>query len=535
MQGTSNILNYSFLSSPKVKKIGIWGLIALGVLPQLPLIISWFLGIDSNWNHIAEHLLPKLLINTLSLVLLVVLGAGLIGTLLAYIMSHYRFPGHRWLNWALLLPLAIPAYVMAFVFLGWLDYSGLIQTQLRAWGVNMTWDARQGYTSLVIVLSLMFFPYVYGVLKPNFERTYPEMDIQAAALGAGPWRRFWRIQFPLAFPSLFLGMMLVMMETLADYGTVSIFNTPTLTTAIVSAWQDFYSLKLAMQLASLILLVAWTLFMVDHWVKVSRPRVLNKWQKITPTTLKGYQAWSIFVLVFTIFSISFLLPFIQLLYWAIISDQSFTDSKYWSLTINTLGLGLGAMVVILSVAVTFELLKRDLQAGRWIQRFSQLTLMGYALPGNVIAIGVLGILIGLEHQFGLTSGWLSQSIWVLILVLSLRFFILGQGPVSNGLRQISPQMIQSAKSLGASPLRLSTKIYLPLLKPGLIASSGLIFLEVMKELPATYMLRPFDWSALSIYTYELSLEGNYEGAALPALLLVLLGILALWVSQRRRR
>lgn len=503
-------------------------LLGLGILPLMPLALAWLAPLEPSWQHLWDHLLLELLGNTFALLLMVGVGAGVMGGVLAYVMSHYRFVGHRWLSWALMLPLAVPAYVMAFVFLTTLDYSGSLQSSLRHWGVPLAWDAREHLWVLALVMSLMFYPYVYGILKPQFERTYPELDIQAAALGAGPWQRLWRLTLPLALPSLMLGMMLVMMETLADFGSVSIFNTPTLTTAIVTAWQDFYSLQLAMQLASLLLIVAWALFTLDQWMKNARPRVLNKWQKLTPKRIQGHQAWWAFAAIFSFWSLAFLWPVSQLIWWFLQSDQSLWQWQNLELMANSLGLAVMSLVVILWTAWMFELLSRTLGGNK----LSSMMSLGYALPGNVLAIGILGIVITLEDAFALDSGSLSQSLLALVWVMAVRFFVLGHGPLTNGLRQISPAMIWSARSLGASNLEAHWRISLPLLRPGIVAASGLIMLEVMKELPATYLLRPYDWSALSIRTYELSLEGNYHGAALPALMLITLGLFSLWLSQK---
>ena len=504
-------------------------LLLILLLPTLQLFTGWFNSDPELWQHFAAALLPELVSNTLLLLLGVALGTLVLGVGLAWLVVMVDFPGRQLFSWLLLLPFAMPAYVLAFVFLGLFDYSGPLQQFLSTYGWQPV-DIREGVMAPIVVLSLVFYPYVYILSKSAFANQSITTIETARSLGCGGLCVFWRISLPLARPAIAAGLGLALMETLADFGAVSLFNFATFTTAIYSAWEDFRSLAVAAQLATLVLLLALLLLGVERITRGKRR--FTQQTKITqpPFEVSKAKQWMLSIGFAGFMMLALGLPLLQLGIWAVQTLHLEWDSRYWDWLFNTLILSVLAAMIIVSVAVFMSSQQVLYSHVRWLQWALELGKMGYALPGIVLAIGVMGALTAFNQSFN--TQLILGGLWALLLAYLVRFIAVAHGPVYSRFLSIKPSIIEAARNMGASQSRLVWQIYLPLLKPGLLSAGLLVFLDVSKELPATYLLRPFGWETLAIRIYELSADGLYERAAVPSLLLLLVGFMGLWLMKR---
>ena len=519
-------------------KSNIWiSAVALMVaLPIFVVLLSWLLPEHELWAHFAEVLLPNLLASTAILLLGVGLGSALLGTVLAYLVVMVEFPGRRWLEWALFLPFAIPAYVLAFVYLGVFDYAGYAQVWLREALGLPGFDIRAGSWAIILTFVLVFYPYVYMMARASFQRQRINMIEAGKLLGAGPFRVFFQISLPMARPAVAAGVLVTLMETLADFGVVGLFNYDTFTTAIYSAWGDFRSIEVAAQLASLLVLVA---FLLIYFEKKARGQAKYYSADVShkkPYQPQGVRAWLISGLVFGVFMLAFAMPMLQLLLWALESYAEEWSVKYLSLFKSTGILTVLAALITIVLATILALPSHCKQQSSWLNNVTRLATLGYALPGSVMAVGLLyGVnqlsLINMHFGGESINHLLFGSIALLVFAYVSRFMAIAYNSIDASAQQIKPVYAQSARLLGASRLRLVWQVYLPMMTPGIMAGGLLVAVDVMKELPATYLLRPFGWDSLAIQVYELSAEGLFERAAVPALMMVMIGAVLMGVFQ----
>ena len=519
-------------------KSKIWvSVIALLVAtPIFVVAFSWALPEHELWAHFSENILSDLISSTLILLLGVGVGVTLLGTVLAYLVVMVEFPGRKWLEWALFLPFAIPAYVLAFVYLGVFDYSGYAQTWMREDLGLPGFDIRAGSWAIILTFVLVFYPYVYMMTRASFKRQKINMIEAGRLLGASPLRVFFKISLPLARPAAAAGLLVTLMETLADFGVVSLFNYDTFTTAIYSAWGDFRSIEVAAQLASLLVLSA---FFLIYFEKKARGQA--KYYSADVSNIKPYQAvgiiaWIISLFVFGVFMLSFAMPMLQLIIWGWSSVADEWSAKYFDLITSTSILTITAALITVMLATILALPGRCKQASIWLKSVIRLATLGYALPGSVMAVGllyginqvsVLNIYFGGESINHLIFG----SIALLLFAYVSRFMAIAYSSIEASAQQIKPVFTQSARLLGATRLRLIWQVYLPMMTPGILAGGLLVAVDVMKELPATYLLRRFGWDTLATQVFELSAEGLYERAAVPALIMVIFGALLMSIFQ----
>jgi len=524
---------------------------AVVVLPILVILTQWGtvgFGEQEIWQHLFDTKLDRLLFNTVILMLGVGVGVTLLGVSLAWLTSVCAFPGRKIFEWALMLPLAIPTYVMAFVFLGIMNYTGPIQTVLRSWfGNNVYFPNVQASGAVILVFCLVLYPYVYMLARSAFLTQGRSMMDAGRILGKTNWQAFFKIAVPIARPAIVAGIALALMETLADFGAVSIFNYDTFTTAIYSAWYGLFNLAVAAQLASLLLLfVAVVLFAEQKGRKQARYTQQNT-RNLQLYKLKGWQALAATGFCTLILLLAFILPFSQLVIWCFEIVTEELDSRYFGFLLNTLGLGLIAATVTTLFALMLAYVKR-LPAGlvekRWQNIAIRISTLGYALPGSVLAVGIILSFTFLDQAIsGIAQNLLGLSVrpllvgslFALVLAYSTRFMAVAFAPVEAGFERINPKIIEAAKSLGASPSRLLYQVYVPLLKPGLMTALIIVFIDVMKEMPATLIMRPFGWDTLAVRVYQMTTEGQWERAALPSVTLLLLGLIPVFLLIRSSR
>lgn len=530
------------VSKPQWRAVAYAGAV-LVLLPLLVLALSWN-SLDSTiWNHLLETQMARLLGNTLVLAIGVIVGVVLLGVSLAWLTSLCNFPGRRWLDWALMLPFAVPAYVLAFVMIGILDFAGPLQTTLRGWlGSDFRMVSIRSTGGVIFVLVLVFYPYVYMLARGAFLAQGRGLMEAARILGHSPWQAFWRVALPMARPAIGAGAALAVMETLADFGAVSVFNYDTFTTAIYKTWYGFYSLQTATQLASLLLLFVLLALYAERRAQGSKRFPGSDKPRQGPLfQLRGVRGWLATGYCLLVLAVAFIIPLVQLFYWLFTSGSDF-DERYWSLIRNTLTLGGIAAVTTVVVAMLLVLARR-LQPIRRVRSAVALANLGYALPGSVLAVGIMfafsvadnQLVVPLQRWLGVESPapLLLGSLFALLLAYLIRFMAVASGPLDTALARIRPALPEAAHSLGHSGVSVFWRVYLPLLMSGLLSAGLLVFVDVLKEMPATLLMRPFGWDTLAVRIHSLTAEGNWPEAALPAITLVATGLLPVIVLIRR--
>jgi len=392
-------------------------------------------------------------------------------------------------------------------------------------------------------MTCVLYPYVYMLARSAFIAQGRGLTDAARLLGEGPWGAFWRVALPMARPAIAVGISLALMETLADFGAVAVFNYDTFTTAIYKSWFGFFNLTAAAQLASLLLLfVALALFAEQKGRGRSRFHQTPR-RETQRYPLKGAQAWLASGYCITVFVVAFAIPIGQLALWTWAEGAAALDNRYWSLIRHTFILGgvaaLATTLLALLVAYGQRLLGKHQVSGA-----VRLASLGYALPGSVLAVGIMigfafidrEIINRVQALLGLeTQQLLVGTLLALILAYAIRFFSVAFGPVQSSLERIRPSYQEAAHSLGANQWRVLLRVYLPLLTPGLLTAALLVLVDTMKEMPATLLLRPFGWDTLAVRIYELTGEGQWRRAALPALTLVILSIAPVMLMIRQSR
>lgn len=510
--------------------------------PLLVIALSWN-GISADlWLHLLQTQLGRLLGNTLILVLGVGVSVLVLGVSLAWLTATCQFPGRRLFDVVLMLPLAVPAYVMAFVLVGLFDYAGPVQTLLRDWyGPQVSFSFR-GTGAVITVMALVLYPYVYMLSRNAFLAQGREPLEAARVLGYSPLRGFFKVALPMARPAIVAGLALALMETLADFGAVQVFNYDTFTTAIYKAWYGFFDIRTAAQLASILLLIVLAGLFMERKARGGAQYFQSgrRHQSHARIRLRGARAWLACAYCGLVFLLAFVVPVMQLLIWVARYSWRDLDSRYLALVTHTLSLaGMAALMTVLA-AFLLALYKRSYK-GAVSNSVVRLATVGYALPGSVLAVGIMLSFNWLDDGVALlqkSMGWPVQSWFVggvlaLLLAYITRFLAAAFGPVETSLDRIRPSIPEAASILGAQTPEIVRRIYLPMLMPGLLTAALLVLVDVMKEMPATLLMRPFGWDTLAVRIYEMTSEGMWEQAALPGLSIVLVSLLPVMVLVRR--
>lgn len=512
------------------------GLISLFMLvPIIIVLLSWFQPMADIWSHMYEYVLPQVLKNTAILLAMVIVIAGSLGTLLAWITSMYRFPGQRFFTWALMLPLAIPAYVLAFVSVGIIDYSGPLQTGLRAMGIDAGIPSVRNVWGAGIILSLAFYPYIYLLARQAFLSQGRRAIEAGQMLGLSRLQVFFKLALPQALPWIVGGLLLACMETLADFGAVSVFNVDTFTTAIYKAWFGFFSLTTAAQLAALLIVVVFMVMLFEQlWGSRRSSTMTQGDNRRFETSLLTSLLMSLVCL--SVFLLAFLIPFIQLIYWTAKNYQQDFDARYVDFVINSLTIASMTTVFIAILAIIVAWVKRQ-YPDRVTRFMATMANLGYVVPGTVLAVGVFIPIAWLDNQLiGLgisNSQVLSGSVLVMLLALSTRFMTVSYQPVDRQLQRLTPNQEAAARLLSDSKMQRWRQVILPVLQPGVLTALLMGFVEVMKEMPITLMTRRQGWDTLAVRVFEMTSEGMWGRAALPSLLIVLVGLIPVWILLRQ--
>lgn len=520
-------------------------------LPLSVIISSLLQPYSDTWQHLVDTVLSDYVSNSLVLMAGVALGTFILGTSTAWLTTMCNFPGRRIFEWALLLPMAMPAYIIAYTYTGMLEFAGPIQTQLRElfdWRYNDYWFPEiRSMGGAICMLSLVLYPYVYLIVRASFlEQSHALLEV-SRSLGKGPWRTFFTTALPCARPAIVAGMTLALMETLADYGTVQYFGISTFTTGIFRTWFGMGDLTAAAQLSSMLLLFVATLIIIERWsrqhMRFHQATAAKKHLPRSP--IQGSRAIACMMWCLLPLALGFLIPAIQLILWATSTWQKNIDEAFLTLIKNSFGLAATASLFCLLLAIVICFAHRLSNNSRSTSFITRAASMGYAVPGTVIAVGVLisfayidkQLNVWLQSTLGLSVGLLfSGTLVAVIFAYIVRFISVSIQTLDSGYSKIRHSLDDSARTLGHKPSIVLTKIHFPILKTSVIAALLLVFVDVLKELPTTLILRPFNFNTLAVRAYELASDERLIDAATPSLAIVLVGLIpVLLLSQTMGR
>jgi iron(III) transport system permease protein len=497
------------------------------------------------WAHLWRTQLAELMLNTLALLTGVGLGTLVIGTTLGWLVTGYDFPGRRVFEWALILPLAVPAYVIGFALLGLLDYAGPLQTALRdTLGPDARLPDPRAYWGVVLAMTLVFYPYVYLLARTAFREQGAATLETARTLGRTRWAAFREVSLPMARPSLVAGASLAMMEALADFGTVATFGYRTLTEAVYRVWYGMFERVAAAQIASLLLLFALGLLVLERALRgrarfVQSPRRGSGVQRVR---LGGWRALAASAGCGLVLGAAFVVPVGRLLLWARQAAAGWRSvvPAFGTVLTNTVLLAGSAALVAGALALVLAYAAR-LHPALPVRAATRLAGMGYALPGSVIAVGVLIPVVHLDHGLAAVTEWLTGrpgrlmltgSAAALVFAYTVRFLAVGLQTLEASLGKIPPSFDDAARSLGAGTGGTLARIHLPLMRSGLLTALVLVFVETVKEMPATLLLRPFGLDTLAVAVWERTAESQWPEASVPALAIVVAGLLPVFLAIR---
>ncbi|MEM7231318.1 MAG: iron ABC transporter permease [Planctomycetota bacterium] len=526
-----------------IRRWNAWSLLCAGVtlclaLPLVALACLLFEDSEGIWRHLVATRLTGYLFNTIALAIGVGLLTLLIGTACAWLTSHFRFPGSRFISWGLVLPMAIPTYLCAYAYGDLLQASGFVQSSLRlttGWSLGEYWFPNIfSVPGAIFLFSVVLYPYVYLAARSAFaEQSISVLEV-SRTLGAGPWSRFFRVSLPLARPSLAVGCALVVMETMAEFGALDYLAVDTLATGVYRTWLGLGSLTGAAQLSAVLLSLVVAVIIVEqvlrgrrrHHDSASRPSARRR------VRLSGWRAAGASAFCFAPLLFGFFVPLVAFMAWTVRAGDTRAAELFMTLGWNTIALaGIGSVVaVVLALILTYS-------AGRSSPRGQAISTLiargGYAIPGGVIAIGVLIAMTWIDQRLADVTqrmGWqielfITGTILAILAAYQVRFVGIAVGYVESGLTRVKPSLIEAARLLGASRASIIRRIVLPLVRPSLLASGLLVFVEISKELPATMILRPFDFDTIAVRVHQLAADERLEEASTGALALIGIGLL----------
>lgn len=513
--------------------------LAVMLLPVVTTLVLALQSFDNTWWHLASTVLPRVLRDTAMLLAGVSIVTIVTGTLSAWVVTMYRFPGHAIVDRLLVLPLAMPTYIIAYAYVDFLDFTGPLQSALRAltgWqlAADYWFPSVRSIGGAIFVLSAALYPYVYLTARASFVQQSVSVLEVARTLGQTPWGTFRFVALPLAKPALAAGVMLALMETLNDLGAVQHLGVETLSASIYATWLQRSSLSGAAQVATVALLVVVALFWVERALR-GGGRVhgsSGRLRAVPFSDLEGWRAILAFAVCLLPALLGFAIPFGVLASNALTHYSDALEQGFWRAAGNSIMLAALAAAATVALGVLLAYARRVASNG-FTRPAVRLAGLGYALPGTVLALGLLIPLAALDNRvdaiarswFGISTGLvLSGTVATLVLAYTVRFLAVAHGTLEAGLERISPSLDAAARTLGETALSALRRVHLPLLLPALATSALLVFVDAMKELPATLLLRPFNFETLSTHVYALTSLEQVEAASVGAVAIVLVGL-----------
>lgn len=510
-------------------------ILLLVLTPIFTIIIKLFEKPGEHWSHIVSNLLPSYFSNSFILLVGVAFTTFLIGVSMAWLVSIYEFPGRKYFEWLLILPLAFPSYMMGYSYVGILEYTGPVQALLRN---NFDIQFKGAIIDImnmpgaIFILSISLFPYVYVICRASFMRQSSQLQEAALLLGSNRLRVFSKIALPMARPAIAGGIALVGMEVLNDYGTVKYFGVDTFTSGIFRAWFSFGDINTAIYLSAILTLIVLVLIWLENLQRGSRvwtSQSDSSKPTLRITTRYVSTKWLFTALCAAVLLVSFIFPLLQLFYWVSLTWRNVINTEFFILIFRSFSLAIGAAVAIaaLSIILLYAIRLSPLKWTRYIARTASL---GYAIPGAVIAVGVMIPMMEIDrfiiwlssNQSGMI---LSGTLIILVVAYIVRFMAVGYNSIDAGFQKTGPSVNEVARSLGASSFRTLWKIDLPLIKNSIAGAILLAFVDILKELPLTLILRPFNFHTLATKAFDMATNEMIAESANASLIVVLTGII----------
>jgi iron(III) transport system permease protein len=513
---------------------------AVAVAPIAAVVFLALTPGDDIWAHLVSTVLPDYVVTTLGLMFGVGTGTVVIGVATAWLVTMCRFPGRRIFEWAMLLPMAMPAYVIAYVYTDILEYAGPIQGLLRdlfEWktGRDYWFPEIRSLGGAITMMTLVLYPYVYLLSRAAFLEQSIGVLEASRVLGRGPWHGFFTVALPLARPGIVIGLSLVLMETLNDFGTVDFFAVNTFSLGIFDVWMNMNNVSGAAQLATVLLLFVAALVLSERYARRKQRyhNTSSKYQSLPGLRLRGRRGIAAMVFCALPVLLGFVLPTWILIEYAVQYFDPELAGEIAGYAWNSVRLSLlaGGIAVLVAIVVAYSV---RIKGGKMLKAFSRLASLGYAVPGAVLAVGVMNVLGPLDNNidalsretFGFSTGLLfSGTIAAVTFGYLVRFLALSLGTVEAGLGKITPSMDGAARSLGHGAFSTMRRVHMPLMRTSVLTAVMLVFVDCMKELPMTTILRPFNFQTLATFVHQYASDEQLGDAALAALSIVGVGIL----------
>ena len=529
---------YNSLFENSLKIIPIF-LFLIFVTPVILILSSLFYGYSENWFHLYNYVLSEYITNSIFLIIGVSFFVILIGVLSSWLVTYYDFIGKPFFEWALILPLAVPPYILAYTFTEIFDTYGSANMLLN--NIFLLDDKKVFFPNVrniygaIAVFSFTLYPYVYLVSRMAFINQSISIIEAGRVLGLSRVEAFFKLSIPLIRPAIFAGLALVIMETLSDFGAVEHFAIATFTTGIFRTWYGMYDLNTAMQLSSLLLIFVIIFLVIE---RISRKRASfassnSLYKKYNIIKLKSHNSFFAMLFCFTPIFMGFILPIAELLNWTINYKLDFFNKDFLESSFNSLLLAIIAALLCTTISFLINFSAR-FQSNKFLSFLSSTLMLGYAVPGLILAIGITQLLTSLDNfiEFFEFNFILTGSLIGLIIAYIIKSYALSNSAIESGFQRVSSSLDDVSKTLNISGIKLMYKIHMPLLKTGLLTSILLVGSEVIKELPATLILRPFNFETLAVSAYNYASEERMYEAAAPSIAIVIVGLLPIIILSR---
>ncbi|WP_317192852.1 ABC transporter permease [Aureivirga marina] len=517
-----------------------WSIFLLAIvffiaLPIIAIFIKLFGGPGETWSHLVRNVLTSYISNSLYLIIVCGILTVLFGVSSAWFVSRYKFPFQKYLEWLLILPLAIPSYITAYAFAGLFDYGGSLELLFKQIAIQIPKLDIMNIHGLALILSVSLYPYVYVASRAFFLHQSANLIEVSKLLGVGEFKTFFKLLLPMARPAIVGGLVLVLMEVLNDYGAAKYFGVSTFTTGIFRSWFALEEPETAVYLAALLVAIIFGLLLLEKYQrrKISYSNSVKSERKQQKIALSNSQKWLVFSWVSIPVILGFILPVLQLIYWATLTYKEVFTSDFFTIAMQSLGIAILAAIGTVFVAICL------IYFTKWnripfIGNLSKISVLGYAIPGAVIAVGVMIPTLTLDKwMIGVAKNFTSESIGLIIngsiigltYAYIVRFLAVAYNPIEATSLKIGNALPESSKMLGIGNIRTFFKIEFPLLKKGILSAMLLVFVDVMKELPLTLILKPYNVQTLAVKAYEFASDELIMEASIPSLFIIFTGIL----------
>lgn len=511
-----------------------WSVLTLAIvlflaLPIIFIGVELFSGPGETWSHIVKYLLPDYIWNSLYLIVFCSLLVLLFGVSSAWFVSRFDFPFRKQLEWLLILPLAIPSYIVGYAYAGIFDYGGSLDLLFRQMNLEFIRIDIMNRAGLAFVLSISLFPYVYVSARAFFLNQANNLLEASKMLGVGERKTFFKLMLPLARPAIVAGLVLVLMEVLNDYGAASYYGVNTFTTGIFRSWFSLEEPQTAVYLSALLVVIIFALILIEKWqvrkVKFTSSKTNNT--QIQRKKLNKSNKVVVFILVFIPVLLGFVFPVAQLIYWAFLTASRVFDMEFIWISIQSFGIAITSAVITVVFALLLIYFSKW-SVLRFIKNVARIGVLGYAIPGAVIAIGIMIPTLALDKwlievlgNFGIDVGLIINGTMIaLIYAYAVRFLAVAYNPIESTALKVDNSIPDSSKVLGVGNLKTFFKIEFPLIKTGVFSAVILVFIDVMKELPLTLILKPYHIDTLAVKAFEYASDEMVMEAAIPSLFII---------------